>query len=124
MTHPNPSATIDQGDVYWLHPDDVATLGSAQAHPYVVVQEDVFNHSRISSTVVCALTTNLHRAAEPGNVLLHPGEGGLPQRSVVVVSQILSVDKTQLGAKMGSLSTERVHQILDGLRFQQRTFLG
>lgn len=122
VTRPDLSATIDQGDVHWLHPDVVATLGSARAHPYVVVQEDVFNHSRIATTVVCALTTNLHRATEPGNVLLNPGEGGLPQQSVVVVSQILSVDKTHLGAKVGALSIERVRQILGGLRFQQRTF--
>lgn len=118
----SPSVHIEQGDIYWLDPSQVTALGSFQPHPYVVVQEDVFNRSRITTTVVCALTTNLHRAAEPGNILLQPGEGGIPKQSVVVVSQILCVDKTQLGAKIGTLSTERVHQILDGLRFQQRAY--
>jgi mRNA interferase MazF len=45
-------------------------------HPHVVVQEDVFNHSRITTVIVCALTSNLNRAHEPGNVLLDVGEGG------------------------------------------------
>jgi mRNA interferase MazF len=88
----------------------------------VVVQDDVFNHSRITTVVVCALTSNLHRATEPGNVLLEVGEGNLPKQSVVVVSQISSVEKTRLGEFVGSLSAERVEQILAGLRFQQASF--
>ncbi|MCE9577937.1 MAG: type II toxin-antitoxin system PemK/MazF family toxin [Deltaproteobacteria bacterium] len=92
------------------------------AHPHVVVQDDVFNHSRVATVIVCALTTNLHRASEPGNVLLEDGEGGLPRPSVVVVSQIMSVDKARLGARIGALAEARVAQILDGLRFQQRSF--
>jgi mRNA interferase MazF len=88
----------------------------------VVVQEDVLNHSRIATVVVCALTSNLHRANEPGNVLLDAGEGGLPRQSVVVVSQVSSVEKTRLGERIGALSEARVEQILDGLRFQQASF--
>jgi mRNA interferase MazF len=72
--------------------------------------------------VVCALSSNLQRAHEPGCVLLEDGEGGLPRRSVVVVSQIESVEKTQLGERIGSLSAERVEQILRGLRFLQRSY--
>jgi mRNA interferase MazF len=88
----------------------------------VVVQDDVFNHSRITTVIVCALTSNLHRANEPGNVLLDVGEGNLPEQSVVVVSQISSVDKARLGDRIGALSSERVEQILAGLRFQQASF--
>ena len=74
--------------------------------------------------IVCALTSNLHRAKEPGNVLLDEGEGGLPKRSVVVVSQIDSVDKSRLGDRIGTLSPARVDEVLAGLRFQQAAFLG
>jgi mRNA interferase MazF len=82
----------------------------------------VFNHSRIATVVVCALTSNLHLAKEPGNVLLEPGEGNLPKQSVVVVSQLESVEKARLGERVGTLAAERVEQILAGLRFQQRSF--
>ena len=121
------SPRIDRGDIFWIAPAHVAaaTAGdvrSSHAHPHVVVQDDVFNHSRIATVVVCAMTSNLHRAGEPGNVLLDPGEGALPVQSVVVVSQIASVDKAHLGDRIGALSTERVDQILAGLRFQQRAF--
>jgi mRNA interferase MazF len=71
---------------------------------------------------VCALTTNLQRAKSPGNVLLEAGEANLPRQSVVVVSQVSTVNKTQLGQYIGSLSGERIHQILNGMQFLQ-TFL-
>jgi hypothetical protein len=65
---------------------------------------------------------NLHRANEPGNVLLEVGEGNLPKQSIVVVSQVSSVEKARLGERIGSLSDARVEQILAGLRFQQVSF--
>jgi mRNA interferase MazF len=121
MTNTRPPS-INRGDVYWIEPDDSRGPVPSYSHPHVVVQDDVFNHSRITTVVVCALTSNLHRASEPGNVLLEVGEGNLPQRSVVVVSQITSVEKVRLGERIGVLSDTRVEQILDGLRFQQASF--
>ncbi|MBL0697976.1 type II toxin-antitoxin system PemK/MazF family toxin [Comamonas sp. JC664] len=113
---------IHRGDVFWLAPDDSRGPAPSYSHPHVVVQADVFNHSRITTVVVCALTSNLHRAGEPGNVLLDVGEAGLPRQSVVVVSQISSVEKARLGERIGRLSDSRVEQILAGLRFQQVSF--
>jgi mRNA interferase MazF len=113
---------VDRGDLYWLAVPDGDEPTPGYTHPHVVVQDDVFNHSRIATVVVCALTTNLHRATEPGNVLLAPGEGDLPRQSVVVVSQIASVEKRVLGDRIGALSPARVDEILAGLRFQQVSF--
>lgn len=115
-----PPAVIRRGDLYWIAAD--ADRPSSPAHPHVVVQDDLFNRSRVSTVVVIALTSNLRRATEPGNVLLDPGEGGLARPSVVVVSQICSVERSRLGARLGALSSERVEQILAGLRFQQVSF--
>ena len=108
---------IHQGDLYWIHGQDVAgaKLG-VHPHPYVILQEDVFNHSRIETVVVCALTTHMKYANAYGNVLLEAGEANLPKRSVVVVSKVSSVNKTHLGNYIGSLSSQRVAQILAGMR--------
>ncbi len=116
------SVTIHRGDVFWIGPDDARGPVPIYSHPHVVVQDDVFNHSRITTVVVCALTSNLQRASEPGNVLLEPGEGNVPRQSVVVVSQISSVEKARLGERIGSLSEARVDQVVAGLRFQQVSF--
>ncbi len=120
-SNPHPRK-IDRGDVFWIDSDDSRGPNPSYSHPHVVVQDDVFNHSRITTVVVCALTSNPHRANEPGNVLLDPGEGNLPKQSTVVVSQISSVEKARLGEKIGSLSDARVKQVLAGLRFQQVSF--
>ena len=87
-----------------------------------MVQDDVFNRSRINTVIVCALSSNWKRANEPGNVLLEPGEGNLSRQSIVIVSQVSTVDKDRLGETIGALSDARVEQILAGMRFQQASF--
>lgn len=116
------SALINGGDLFWIESDGSRGAIPGSPHPHVVIQDDVFNHSRIETVVVCALTSNLKRANEPGNVLLDPGEGNLARQSVVVVSQVSSVQKSQLGERIGALSQRRVEQIVAGMRFQQASF--
>jgi mRNA interferase MazF len=110
---------INQGDIFWIALEEPNGLGTGHPHPHVVIQEDALNRSRINTLVVCALTTNLKRAKAPGNVLLEAGEANLPKQSVVVVSQVSAVDKTQVGKYIGSLTRQRVDQILAGMRFLQ-----
>jgi len=107
---------INQGDVFWVDLGEPAGSGPGYRHPHVVIQNNVFNRSRINTVVVCVLTSNLKRAQAPGNVLLEKGEANLPQQSVVNVSQIFTVDKRDLVEKIGTLSRQRVRQILDGIR--------
>jgi mRNA interferase MazF len=109
---------INQGDIYWAQAAD-----SAIPHPYVIVQEDLFNHSRINTVVAVAVTSNLRRISLPGNVLLEAGEANLPKPSVVEVSKIVTLEKTALGQYIGTLSESRVTQILSGIRFLQSSFL-
>ena len=49
------------------------------------------------------------------NVLFEEGEASLPRQSVVNVSQVFTVDKGQLHEYIGTLSSKRVRQILDGI---------
>jgi mRNA interferase MazF len=110
---------IHQGDIYWVPLDEANGLEPGITHPHVVIQDDVLNRSRIHTVAVCALTTNMKRAKAPGNVLLEAGEANLPKQSIVVVSQVSSVDKAQLGEYIGTLSQARINQILAGMRFLQ-----
>lgn len=105
-----------QGDIYWIDMGEPVGSGTTLLHPHVVVQNNVFNRSRIQTVAVCALTSNLRRAVAPGNVLLAPGEANLPKQSVVNVSQIFTVSKADLGEYVGRLSRRRVDQILEGIR--------
>lgn len=109
---------INQGDVYWVKLEN-----SDISHPHVILQDDVFNHSRISTVIVCVLTSNIKRVSMPGNVLLDAGEANLPRQSVVEVAKVSTLEKTQLGDYIGALSPRRVDQILAGMRFIQTAFL-
>ncbi len=113
---------IKQGDIYWLQVDEPSRAEPGYPHPHVVIQDDAINGSRINTVVVCALTSNLRRGAEPGNLVLEVGEANLSRQSVVVISQVECVAKTQLGEYIGSLSKPRIEQILAGMRFQQVLF--
>lgn len=113
---------INQGDIYWVQIDDISGSEPGIPHPHVVIQDNLFNHSRIKTVVACALTSNIKRASLPGNVLLEPGEANLSRQSVVEASKVSTVDKTQLGEYIGSLTRQRVDQILAGMRFLQLSF--
>ncbi|MFL6261914.1 MAG: type II toxin-antitoxin system PemK/MazF family toxin [Thermoanaerobaculia bacterium] len=106
---------IRQGDIYWFDFGTPSGSGPGFLRPCVVMQNDAFNESAINTVVVCALTSNLRRARVPGNVLLDKGEAGLPERSVVVVSQLFTVDKGDLLGKIGTLKAEHVEQVFEGI---------
>jgi len=106
---------IRQGDLFWITLSEPSGSIPGYRHPHVVVQNNLFNDSRINTAVVCTLTSNLKRAGVPGNVLLEPKESGLPKPSVVLVSQLFTVDKSDLTDHITTLSKKRVRQILDGI---------
>jgi mRNA interferase MazF len=107
---------INQGDMYWIDLDEPEGSEPGYKHPHVIVQNNLFNRSNIKTILVCPLTTNLKRAAAPGNVLLDKNESHLPKESVVNVSQLFTVDKTQLDEYIGTLSKKRMAEILNGIK--------
>lgn len=107
---------IRQGDIFWVDLGDPAGSAPGYRHPYVVIQNNVFNESRLNTVVLCALTSNLKRAGAPGNVVLRKGEGNLPKESVVNITQLITMDKSDLVEKIGSLSRTRTGEVLAGVR--------
>lgn len=107
---------INQGDVFWIELGEPVGSAPGYIHPHVVIQNNLFNRSRLNTVVVCALTSNLKRVIAPGNVLLEVGEANLSKPSVVVVSQLFTVDKTLLNDYIGTLSNRRIRQILEGIK--------
>jgi mRNA interferase MazF len=105
---------INQGDVFWLDLDEPKGSEPGYRHPVVVIQNDAFNRSRINTAVVCVLTSNLKLANSPGNVILKKGEANLSKSSVVNITQVLTVDKSDLSEKIGQLTKKRVEEIIQG----------
>ena len=94
-------------------------------HPHLVIQDDSLNHDpAILTVLVCAITTNAKKISMAGNVLLEVGEGNLAKQSIVEVSKLVTIDKSQLGDYIGAVSAQRLMQILAGKRFVETSFLG
>ncbi len=107
---------INQGDVYWAELGEPSGSGPGYQHPHVVIQSNLFNASKINTVITCVLTSNMRLAQAPSNVALEKGEANLPKPSVVLVSQIVTLDKAELGEYIGTLSRHRVNQILAGVQ--------
>ena len=104
---------ISQGEIWWA--DLPPPTGSGFRRPVVVVQGDALNRSRIATVICVPLTTNLKWAAAPGNVQFSARLTGLPKDSVANVSQIVTVDKAFLTARVGKLPRQKLALLLAGI---------
>ena len=107
---------MKRGEVWWADLGEPVGSGPGYRHPVVVISTDTFNESRIATVIVVMFTSNLRLAAAPGNVRVTAWETGLPKESVVNVSQVITVDKVVLTARIGHLPGERLAEIETGLR--------
>lgn len=107
---------MQRGDVWWANLPDAAGSGPAFRRPVLLIQADSFTRSRITTVIVAVITSNLRLAAAPGNVLLRARESGLPKDSVINVSQIITLDKTDLEAQVGQVSATTLADVEQGLR--------
>ncbi len=107
--------TVSQGDIWWADLPEATGSGPGFRRPVVVVQGDALNRSRVATVVCVALTGNVKWASAPGNVLLPPGATGLPRESVANVSQLVTLDKTDLTERTGKLSRAKLELVLSGI---------
>ncbi len=109
-----------RGEVWWASLPDPAGSGPGHRRPVLVVQANEFNESRIQTVVVAAITSNLDLAAAPGNVLCRRRDTGLPRDSVINVSQVLTLGKPFLTARIKALPASLVRSVDAGLRLALR----
>lgn len=105
---------IAQGDVCWANMGEPEGSGPGFRRPVVVVQGDALNRSKLATVVCVPLTSNLKWAAAPGNVLLRAKATGLPQDSVAVVSQIVTLDRSLLTRCVGRISPAQIALLFAG----------
>ena len=63
------------------------------------------------------ITSNRKLAQVPGNILLKKGTANLSKTSVVVASQMATVDKDRLLEKIGTLRDEIQKEVIAGCRW-------
>ena len=107
--------TVSQGEVWWADLGEPRGSKPGFRRPVLVVQGDALNRSRIATAVCVALTSNVKWASAPGNVLLSESATGLPKESVANVSQIVTLDKSELTVRAGKLPKAKLELVLSGV---------
>ncbi|MDR1997361.1 MAG: type II toxin-antitoxin system PemK/MazF family toxin [Candidatus Margulisbacteria bacterium] len=104
-----------RGEIWWA--DLGLPFGSETGfkRPVLILQNDAFNRSRINTVVVVPFTTNLALADAPGNVYAAKTATKLPKDSVVVVSQVVAIDKKRLIKKRSRLTETLLAEVETGL---------
>jgi mRNA interferase MazF len=107
---------IQRGEIWWADLPEPRRSEPGYRRPVLVVQADSFNVSRIQTTIVAVITTNLELADAPGNVMLPARSAGLPRDSVVNVSQLLTLDRSFLAEHAATLPPRLQRSVDEGLR--------
>ncbi len=105
-----------RGDIWWASLSTPQGSSPGFRRPILIVQSDDFTRSRINTVVAAVITSNLALADAPGNVRIPGRATGLKKSSVVNVSQIITVDKSYLTERVGTLKTNYMKEVDDGLR--------
>jgi mRNA interferase MazF len=107
---------IERGQIWWADLPEPRGAARGYEHPIVIVQSDDFNQTRLKTIIGAVVASNLDLAEMPGNVSIKKEQSEPPKDSVVNVTQIVTIDKSELIEYVGTLSERKMEQIEKGLR--------
>jgi len=107
---------IRRGSICWADLGEPRGSKPAKRRPLLVVQADPFNASRLNTTIAAVLTSNTALAAMPGNVFVPATASGLRRDSVVNVTAIVTLDKSDLDPETARLPDALMDDVDRGLR--------
>lgn len=107
---------VERGQVWWADLDEPRGSEPGFRRPFLIVQDDAFNRSRIRTVLAVVLTSNLRLVDAPGNVLIPAKAAGLPKDSVANVSQIVTLDRDYLTEPAGKVRGPLLKNVENGLR--------
>lgn len=107
---------MQRGEIWWATLPTPSASEPGYKRPLLIIQSDDFNRSKIRTVIAAVITSNLRLATAPGNVLLPRKISDLPKKSVINVSQLITVDKSFLVKKVRNLPLDILQEIETGIR--------
>ena len=86
-----------------------------KTRPVVVVQTDLLNNHH-PSTVICPLTTQIRSGLDIIRVHLQKGEGGLIEKSDIMIDQIRAIDNRRILKRLGVIRRENQRKLTENIR--------
>ena len=105
--------TPRRGDVWLVNFNPGRGSEQRGIRPALVIQNDTGN-IYASTTIVAAITSTIKEF--PVTVVLPAGEGGLKQRSMVNLAQLLTIDKGRLQKRLGQLGDAVMEKVNEAVR--------
>jgi mRNA interferase MazF len=107
---------IHRSDIYWADLGEPSGSRPAKRCPVLVIQSDPYNASRLATVVAAILTSNTGLATMPGNAFLPAAATGLPRDSVVNVTALVTLNKSDLTDRLGRIPASLMQDVDRGLR--------
>lgn len=107
---------ITRAAIYWADLGPPTGSRPAKHRPVLVIQSDPYNTSTLATILVAVVTSNTALAAMPGNVFLPANMTGLPRDSVVNVTALVTLNKSDLTDLAGEVPVSLMHEVDRGLR--------
>ncbi|MDQ1442783.1 MAG: mRNA interferase MazF [Acidimicrobiaceae bacterium] len=107
---------IGRGSIYWADLDPAVGSRPARLRPVLVVSGDGYNRSRLATVLAAVITSNTQLAAMPGNVFLPKNVTGLARDSVVNVTGLATLNRSDLADRAGNVPVALMREVDRGLR--------
>lgn len=107
---------IQRGQVHWVDLGEPVGSRPGKRRPVLIIQSDEYNASRLATVLAAVVTSNTGLATMPGNVFLPAAATGLPRDSVVNVTALVTLDKTDLYQPAGEVPMALMREVDVGLR--------
>lgn len=107
--------TVSRGDVIRVQLDPTRGSELRKTRPCVVVQRDAANRGG-RTTIVCPLTDAVGKHPSLLFVPVASGTGGTTKNSVILCSQIRTIDVVRVIEKLGTLPADVMLRLDAGLR--------
>jgi mRNA interferase MazF len=107
---------IHRSQIYWADLGPVSGSRPAKRRPVLIVQSEPYNASRLATVLAAVITANTALATRPGNVFLPAVATGLPRDSVVNVTALVTLNKSDLSDRAGQAPANLMQDADRGLR--------
>jgi len=108
------SIDCKRGEIYLVNWNPARGSEQAGERPALIIQNDIGN--RFSPTTIIAACTTASARTYPFTVNVSAKESGLSRDSIINLAQVITIDKTRLGAKCGKLSEKKMKEVDEAIK--------
>lgn len=107
---------ISRGSICWVDLGEPRGSRPAKVRPVLVLQDDAYNASRLATTIAAVITSNTAQAAVAGNVFIPQSASGLNRDSVVNLTALVTLTKSDLDPPVGRIPEHLMNEVNAGLK--------